>query len=434
MCANTFGACYLPQEAKPMPMVTGAHDSRDAARKANISLLLLAGAGIAGLYSMTTNVIPFGRGFEMVALAKNLAFHGAYANPFPVLATGPTAANPPLYPLLLAPLFKILRSDDLVAFAATLANILANALVALLLPRVSVLFYRDMRPGVAAGVLWILASQLMPSWDVGLVAPTVIGFCLMTAATIEKPRFQIYALVSGSLAAALFLFNPSTMLIFLPWIAFLAYRHRGAPKQTAAYCCLVLIVLFAAGSAWGFRNQQQLGKFVIRTNLGMTLYASDNDCARSSLLASEANNCFQSHHPNTSVQEAQLLSELGEIGYDRLRVSDAKAWIRTHPGPFLRLTAARVRDFWFPIPGEHPFKAGVIWLATLLSLPGLLLMSRKRLGITAFVFSVMLIQPLMYYIVVSDVRHRLPVLWLTLLPAGFFLVQRWDRYRQSPAK
>lgn len=424
----------MSQKVDPGPVAAGAHDSRLAARKANISLLLLAGAGIAGLYSMTTNVIPFGKGFEMVALAKNLAFHGAYANPFPVLATGPTAANPPLYPFLLAAVFRILRSDGLAVFVATLANILANALVALLLPRVSVLFYRDMRPGVAAAVLWILASQLMPSWDVGIVVPTLIVFCLITAATIEKPRFQIYALVSGFLAAALFLFNPSTVLIFLPWIAFLAYRHRRAPKQTAAYCCLVFIVLFVAGSAWGFRNQQQLGKFVIRTNLGMTLYASDNDCARSSLLASEDNNCYQSHHPNTSVHEAQLLSTLGEIGYDRLRVNAAKAWIRTHPGPFLLLTSERVRDFWFPIPGEHPFKAGVIWLATLLSLPGLLLMSRKRVEMTAFVLSVLLIYPLMYYIVVSDVRYRLPVLWLTLLAAGFFLVDLWDRRRQSSAR
>jgi hypothetical protein len=417
-----------------VPVATAAHDQMVAARKANISLLLLAGAGIAGLYSMTTNVIPFGKGFEMVALAKNLAFHGAYANPFPVLATGPTAANPPLYPFLLAVVFKVFRSEDLVVFVATLANILANALVALLLPRISVLFYRDMRPGVAAAVLWILASQLMPSWDVGFAVPTLIIFCLITAATIEKLRFQIYALVSGLLAAALFLFNPSTVLIFLPWIAFLAYRHRRAPKQTAAYCCLVFSVLIAAGLFWGFRNQQQLGKFVIRTNLGMTLYASDNDCARSSLLSSEENNCYQSHHPNTSVQEAQLLSTLGEIGYDRLRVNAAKAWIRTHPGPFLRLTVARVRDFWFPIPGEHPFKAGVIWLATLLSVPGLVIMSRKRLEMTALVLFVLSIYPLMYYIVVSDVRYRLPVLWLTLLLAGFFLVQLWDRHRQSSAK
>lgn len=423
----------MPQKTDPAP-ATVAGDSRVAARNANISLLLLACGGLAGLYSMTTHIVPFGKGFEMVAIARNLAFHGSYANPFAVSATGPTAGNPPLYPFLLALLFRVFQSEDVVFFIATVANVLANALTALLLARVSVLFYRDMRPGVAAAVLWILSSQLMPSWDVGFAVPTLLVFCLITAATIQKPRFQIYALISGSLAAALLLFNPSIVLIFAPWIGFLAYRHRNAPRQTAAYCCLVFCVPLAAGVAWGFRNQHQLGKFMIRTNLGMTLYVSDNDCASSSLLASETDNCYQAHHPNTSIQEAQLLSTLGEVGYDRLRVIAAKTWMRTHPGPFLRLTLARVRDFWFPFPGEHPFKAAVIWIATLLSIPGLLLMVRKRIGVTTFVLFVLLIYPLMYYIVVSDFRYRLPVFWLSLLPAGFFLVQLWDRRRKSLAK
>ncbi len=40
-----------------------------------------------------------------------------------------------------------------------------------------------------------------------------------------------------------------------------------------------------------------------------------------------------------------------------------------------------------------------------------------------FVAGVLLVFPLTYCAVVSDVRYRYPILWLTLLPAGYFL--RW---------
>lgn len=53
------------------------------------------------------------------------------------------------------------------------------------------------------------------------------------------------------------------------------------------------------------------------------------------------------------------------------------------------------------------------------------LLSERRISILArslptavcarFIF------PLMYYLIVSDIRYRYPVLWLTLLPAGHFL-------------
>jgi hypothetical protein len=403
-----------------------AIDLKAAARNANISLTLLLAGGAAGIYHMTSHVIPFGSGFEMVALAQNLVRHGSFGNPFAVLNTGPTAANPPLYPFLLALIIKVFRVPEIIAFAATLGNIIANALTANLIWRMSGLFSEDLRVGVVAAIFWILSSQLTPSWDVGYTVATLLIFCILTARTISRPRFLMSGIGAGLLAGALFLFNPSTILISMPWLGWLAYKHRASRKQTVLYCCLVFGVLCLTGATWGLRNQQQLGRFVIRTNLGMTLYASDNDCARPSLVASEANNCYQAHHPNTSIDEAQLLKKLGEVNYDQVRKRDAEEWMRTHPGPLIRLMFARVRDFWFPIPDGHPFQSTVIWISTVLSIPGLLVMMRKRNEFRMFTGFVLLVYPMMYYIVVSDVRYRLPVLWLSLLPAATFVMSCWD--------
>jgi hypothetical protein len=63
----------------------------------------------------------------------------------------------------------------------------------------------------------------------------------------------------------------------------------------------------------------------------------------------------------------------------------------------------------------------VIWLVTALSVPGLFLMVLKREPVSAYVLTVLGIYPLMYYIVLIDMRFRFPTIWLSLLPAGYFI-------------
>lgn len=402
-------------------------DPAVAARIAGISFMLFVAGGLIGLLNMGLIPVPFGWGFEMVTLATNLAKHGTYANPYSVLDTGLTAAYTPLYPLYLSLLMRALRNPDLVTLAATIGNIIMNAIVGASLPRISWLLLRNVNAGLAAGVFWLLSVQLMPDWDASFTAAGLILFCIFTAATVAKTRYRLPAVLSGLMAGTLFLLNPSSMIVFLWWIAYLLAFRKASWKQTSIYVSIVLVLFAAIASAWGYRNDIQLGKFVVRTNLGIALYASNNDCASPSLFEEENDNCHQAHHPNTSLQEAELVRDLGEVAYDRLRSADAKTWVRSHPRRFLILTACRFRDFWFPATAGHPYKIATIWLATLLSIPGLVLMIRMRLNSIFFLLAVFLLYPMMYYVVISDVRYRYPILWLTLLPACFFCDALWTR-------
>jgi len=63
-----------------------------------------------------------------------------------------------------------------------------------------------------------------------------------------------------------------------------------------------------------------------------------------------------------------------------------------------------------------------VWLITLLSIPGMVLMWRRRERVRWFIFSVWLLYPLIYYVVVASDRYRYPILWTSLLPAGYCLV------------
>ncbi|HEX7729112.1 MAG TPA: hypothetical protein VF392_08755 [Terracidiphilus sp.] len=382
--------------------------------------LFLLGA-VAGLVS-AHGVIPFGKGFEMCELAKNLAEHGSYANPFGVLPTGPTAANPPLYPVILALYIKVLRNQSLVFLAAVVGNLIANACTAALLPRVSQVFFRDARPGITASILWVASVQLMPAWDVSFTVVLLLLFILVTAGMGGGQPSWKAALRGGMIGGALFLLNPSTTLIVVPWLAYLQIASSNRRRLFGGIALLLVIVsLFALG--WAVRNRLALGSFVVRTNLGSALYTSNNDCARPSLVESAQSGCYQTYNPNSSLNEAQLLRAMGEPAYDRMRTEDTKAWIRSHPSAFLQLTLARVREFWFPLLEQHPFNSVVLWTGTVLSIPGMILAMRRHARPTLYLLTIFALYPLMYYAVVSDVRYRYPVLWASMLLAGFALRQ-----------
>ncbi len=411
--------------------------------QSDVSLVLMVAVGLIGLSSQ--NQLPVMPGAEMWKLAKNIASQGSFANPFGTLATGPTANNPPLYPLILAGLMKVFRVPALIYVASVLCAIIANAFTAALLPRASMIFFGDSIPGVFGALLWLGAMQSIPGWDTNFTVAGILLYCILTAPGAQAERNTMSrAVLGGTIAGLLFLLNPSSVLIVVPWIGFLLLnsgQHRSTAIKQAV---LVLGLLVTFGMGWAIRNYFALGALVSRTNLGIALYVSNNDCAQSSLIRDELNNCYQTHHPNASVAEAEELHRLGEIQYDRMRTADTKVWIRSHGAQFANLTLTRIKEFWFPatenIPATIKFAnafnipnysqiwshqqnriARVMWLITALSIPGLILMGKRREAVTLYMLAVSAIYPLMYYVVVSDMRYRYPVLWLSLLQAGYFL-------------
>ena len=63
----------------------------------------------------------------------------------------------------------------------------------------------------------------------------------------------------------------------------------------------------------------------------------------------------------------------------------------------------------------------MIWIITVLSIPGFLLMLYRRVATAAVFGAIFLLYPLLYYVVVSEGRYRLPILWLSCLTAGYLL-------------
>lgn len=389
-------------------------------RNADPSFFLFALGGVAGLLNLTTK-LPFGPGFETVAIATNLAHQGTFANPLLVLPSGPSAVSPPLYPLLLALFMKVLQAPSFVLLAVALGCVFANAVTAALLPRVSVLFYGKASPGVFAAVLWLMAAQLFPSWDANYTAAALLVFCLYSAANIDSERVLASSVRSGVLAGGIFLLNPMSVLVFVPWIGHLLASRRALLRRSLRHCCIIFGMVALMTFPWALRNYRIFGSFLVRTGLGLNLYVSNNSCSETNLIDDLHSGCAALYQPNFNLNEAQALRDLGELNYDHQRLKTAETWMRAHPQRFSRLTFSRFLAFWFPSRSEHPFQASWMWLTTIFSIPGLALMFLRREPVRYFVPITLFFYPLLYYVIFSDVRFRYPILWLSLLPAGYFL-------------
>ena len=162
-------------------MIRFETDPAVASKNASVSFLLFVIGALLCLARVPA--LPMvSNGPEMVALASNLVHKGFYGNPSPVLDTGPSAQNPPLYPFILAFLMISLKNTYAVTIAAVVGCVLTNSLIAAWLPRLSWLFFADLRPGIIAAALWLLSLNLMPGWDVSYTTALLLFFCFQSTA------------------------------------------------------------------------------------------------------------------------------------------------------------------------------------------------------------------------------------------------------------
>jgi hypothetical protein len=365
--------------------------------------------------------VRLGGGFETLAIARNLAEHGEFANPFSILPTGPTAHTAPLYPAFLALLIWIFGNTVAFALAINGITIAVHALHAALLPSVSDLLFRDRRPGIwAAGLMIVLPVYfLFPQYEIMYVATGLMLFCLATNRLVALGGIAP-ALATGFGIGFLALLNPASITVAAVWLAYRLWRSRPAFMWRFVGWTAVAAVLTLA--PWTWRNYRQFHRlFFVRDNLGLELYVANNDLAEASFARNEANGSHLRTHPGSSAPEAREYEALGEVEYYRRRGAEAVAWIFQHPARFASLTASRFRMFWFPDADGSPWHARSIAAVTILAALGMALLARRRDPVVAFFIGVLLIYPLLYYFVQSDPRYRTPILWIPLLAGGYLL-------------
>ena len=376
-----------------------------------IALLLRLLVITAGhTYRITLRRDHFQFGWEMGRIARSLATGHGFANPIDV-ATGPTAWEAPLYPFLLAGVFKLFGIYTHAAAWVILAlNSLFSALTCLAIYRIGERMFGS-QPARWAAWTWALFPYAI-YWPVRVVWETSLSALLLSLAILlplrleEKPRRRDWLLL-GLLWGAIALTNP-TLLSFLPFsLAWLWWRLRGRSAGTLANMALCLALGCLLVAPWLVRNYRVFGQFVfIRDNFGLEIHMANNPKSSGMWTRSE--------HPGNDAEAMQTFAAMGELRYMKAEQHAAFDFISAHPGEFAAFFAERIFYFWGGNPqmtlvrswNLAPARHLAFLLSTLAAFAGLWLCLRHRLRGTFLLACALLVFPIPYYIAFPAPRYR----------------------------
>jgi hypothetical protein len=265
----------------------------------------------------------------------------------------------------------------------------------------------DARTAKLAGSFWAMSPPLLwlPAvlWESSLSALLLIGMVALALRCVDDPGICLWA-VMGAYCGLAMLVNPSLMMALFAILGWAAWQTRSRPW----ICLLVLLAVFAP---WPIRNARVLHAFIpLRTNFGYEVWQGNH---------AGASGVFDARlEPLQNKREYSDYAREGEVVYMRNKSALAEAYIRVHPGDFVRLSVTRVARFWMGAGSE--VNSGLVELhaivTSLLGLLGLAVLFRQSRTIecrgeyraAAMLFLLPLIVfPLPYYITHPDFRFRL---------------------------
>jgi Dolichyl-phosphate-mannose-protein mannosyltransferase len=375
-----------------------------------IALILRLGViFVTYTYEFKTVDDNFSFGYEMGRIGRSLASGQGFANPFNE-TTGPTAWEPPLYPFLIAGVFKLF---GIYTRSSALALLMLNSIFsALTCVPIFLIARRCFGEKIAVWASWFWA--LLPSgfatrwvWETSLAALLLAIIFWLTLELEEHdgllPWFE-FGLLWG--IAAL---TNTSMLSFLPasglWVW---YRRAKRGRQSIGGVAAASIIFLACITPWLIRNCRTFGQVVfLRSNFGAELRIGNGP---------GANGTWREYlHPTQNVYEMRRYRQLSEIAYVAERRREAIAFIREDYGRFAGLCMKRFIYYWAgrPRPAQissiPPIENLVFLASSVLALWGLARAIRQRRPGAWLFFWLILCYPLVYYITFPHARYRHPI-------------------------
>ena len=329
--------------------------------------------------------------------------------------TGPTAWLAPVYPLLLACIFKLLGTFTLRSFyAAVLLNCIFSSLACI------PVFHAAMRLGgiaTAALAAWLWAifpsGIILPfEWilDTSLSALLAAALLWATFKLSDSSRRRGFALY-GLLWGLSLLTNPA-LAAPLPFLfGWLLYRRGENRSQHARLALIAITLIFLVCLPWTVRNYRQFHRFVpLRSNFPFELWSGNNQIFDE-----------RSHEVNriTRYEQVRLYAKLGENAFLDDKWRNATNFIRSHPALYAELFGRRIVATW--LGSESPWsdfartdsplaRFLLVWNALTLFgvIAGLVTLYLRRRTHFIPVACFPIVFPLTFYIAHTSLRYRHP--------------------------
>ena len=366
---------------------------------------------VAHTYKFKAYDNGFSFGWEMGRIGRAIATGHGFADPFDG-QTGVTAWEPPLYPYLIAGVFRLM---GVYTHASALILLSINSFVsALTCVPIFLIGRKCFSENVAVWSAWSWA--LLPSvmywctrwvWETSLAALllAVIFWFTLQLEEIEGAKPWIaFGLLWG--VAAL---TNTSLLSFLPASGLWAWYRRWKKGKPSLVGVMLASLFFAGAIApWLVRNYETFGKFMfIRSNFGAELRLGNGPGADGTWMSYV--------HPSQSVLEMRRYQQMGETGYVAERKREATEFIRADYGRFAWISIKRFIYYWgglprsSEIPALAPLKNSIFLASSVLAFWGLGRALRKRQPGAWLFLWLILYYPAVYYFVFPHPRYRHPI-------------------------
>jgi ABC-type glycerol-3-phosphate transport system permease component len=356
-------------------------------------------------------------GWETGRIARSLASRHGFGSPF-FGWTGPTAWMGPVYPALVACVFKVFGIYSAASAYVTLSlNCLFAALTCFPLHFIARTAFGK-KTATAAAWAWALFPYSF-DFAAGQVWNTTLSallFTLAVAITIALERKVALRrwVIWGVVWAIAGLTEPS-LLAGLPvaglWLCY-RLRQRGTPWNFVWRPTLAALAFLLAVSPWFIRNERVFGRFIpFRSNFWLAFYQG-NTWDTFDVYPDWAN-------PPHNQVEMDDYARLGEVAYMAEKKQFAIAEVREHPARFAWTTLRRIAFTWTgywnlsaAYRGIEPFAIPNIFTATLLSafaafgLARAFSLARRFAVLFAWL---LLVFPAVYYITHPSMLYRHPL-------------------------
>lgn len=388
---------------------------------------------ISHSYKFRTNDDNFSFGWEMGRVGRALAAGEGFSSPFNQ-RTGPTAWEPPLYPFLIAGVFKIF---GIYTHASALVLLIINSIFSSLtcIP-VFRIARRTFGERVAVWSVWTWA--LLPYvtywctrwvWETSFSTLLLTVLVWLTLVMEEREGTQPWVQY-GALWGIAALAN-TAVLAFLPVSGLWIWYHRWK-KQKHSFGGIVLasLIFFAIITPWLYRNYRTFGQVIfLRSNFGAELRLGNGPGADGTWM--------EYLHPTQNVYQMKLYREMGELAYVAERKRQAIEFIRADFLRFLGLDVKRLIYYWAGaprlsnIPQLAQVKNSLFLTSSILCFWGLGRALRQRRPGAWLLFFLLLSYPLVYYCVFPHPRYRHPI-DPEIGMLGVFLISEVERKKSLP--
>lgn len=362
-------------------------------------------------------------------IAYSVATGKGFSSPFQ-RDSGPTAWLTPVYPFLLAAIFKISGVYTRASFLIIIFwNIVCSTATCLPIFRAG---KRIAGLGAASGAAWLWAlfpnAILIPFewiWDTSLAALLAATLLWATLELADSKRWRDW-IGYGLLWGLALMTNPAVGAVLPMLLAWLGYRQYRAGRVRLVRPALAALVTLACCVPWTIRNFVVFHRFIpFRSNFSYELYIGNNENYDERRLGL----------PTIITQDMETLRYLrmGETAFMDEEKRKALQFMKTHPHVVVRLFEWRFVDFWMGVADPwRTFQKTDSWLvrgillgnlvSALGALSGILVLLWKRDVYAIPVAAFPLFFPILYYVTHTSLRYRHPidpvVLLLTTIAMG----------------